>query len=79
MKSSDSVGGELLQAVRQLHLTNTKMIKMRIQHRGDTLVFINKMSLPFGFRNYTIFFYETISSQDIYLVLPCILLQADLL
>lgn len=56
MKSSDSVGGELLQTVRQLHLTNTNMIKMRMQHQRDILVFINKMSLPFVFRNYTIFF-----------------------
>lgn len=79
MKSSDSVGGEYLQTVRQLHLTYTKMITMRIQPQGDTVLLINKISLPFVFGNYTLFFYETISSQNIYLVFPCILLQADLL
>lgn len=79
MKSSDSVGGELLQIVRRLHLSNKKMIKMRIHPRGDALLFINKMPLPFIFGNCTIFFYKTIFSQDIYLVLPCILLPADLL
>lgn len=80
MKSTDSVGGELLLTVRQCHLSNNRIIKMRIQPQGDTLQFKNKISLPFVFENNTVFFYKTISSQDIYLVLPyMLLLQADLL
>lgn len=80
MKSTDSVGGKLLLTVRQHHLPNNRIIKMRIQPQGDALIFINKISPPFVFENNTVFLCKTLSSQVIYLVLTyMLLLQPDLL
>lgn len=80
MKATDSMRGELLLTVRQRHLSNNRIIKIRIQPQGDALLFINKISPPFVFDNNTVCLYTAIASQDIYLVLLYMLpLQADLL
>lgn len=70
MKSRDNVRGELLLSVRQDHLSNNRIIKMRIQPQGDAHLFINKIFLLFVFDNNTVCLYKTISSQNIYMVLP---------